>query len=187
MAAPATPPPVAFTPSTVTGGCCCGASLAYLLLRVLLGCLLLLAGVEKFKSTAKPYTYAWTNWHDKKNDAGEVVEYGKWQNVAKPVFEFGGFNNTAVYGERGVNFLTHVFKGYALMLPYAMIGVGLFILIGFLNRLSLFLGGGIWLSLAVGQMTLPDNSTVQMLVTYTLYYAVALALVKFNRFAVTRF
>jgi hypothetical protein len=65
--------------------------------------------------------------------------------------------------------------------------VGLFILIGFLNRLSLFLGGGIWLSLAIGQMTLPDNPTVWMLTTYTLFYVVALALAKYNRFAVTRF
>jgi hypothetical protein len=121
------------------------------------------------------------------NDAGEVVKEGKWLNVAKPVFEFGGFNNTEVYGEKGVNFLTYVFKFYALALPYAMIGVGFCILIGFLNRLSLFLGASIWLSLALGQMTLPDSPTVQMLMNFMLYYVVALALVRYNRFCVTRF
>jgi hypothetical protein len=183
---PAPPAPVASSPS-VTGGCCCGQSLAFLLLRVGLGIMLILAGVEKFKSPLPPYSYSSANWHDKKNDKGEVVEFGKWLNVAKPVFEFGGFNNTEVYGKQGVNALSHLFRYYALGLPYAMIGVGLFILLGFLNRLSLFLGGGIWLSLAMGQMTLPDNATVQMLMTYTLYYVVALALVKYNRFCITRF
>jgi len=149
--------------------------------------MLLLAGVEKFKSPQAPYSYSFANWHDKKNDKGEVVEYGKWLNVAKPVFEFGGFNNTEVFGKQGVNLISHLFRIYALALPYAMIGVGIFILIGFLNRLSLFLGGGIWLSLAMGQMTLPDNPTVWMLMTYTFFYAGALALVKYNRCGITRF
>jgi hypothetical protein len=36
-------------------------------------------------------------------------------------------------------------------------------------------------------MTLPDNPTVSMLVQYTMYYVIALALVKYNRFALTRF
>jgi hypothetical protein len=156
-------------------------------MRVMLGLLLLLTGVEKFKSAAAPYSYSWTNWHDKTNDAGEVVEWGKWRNVAKPVFEFGGFNNTAVFGEGGVNLLSHMFRAYGIVLPYAMIFTGLCILAGFMNRLSLFLGAGIWMSLAIGQMTLPDNPTVWMLTNYTLFYVVALALVKYNRFAVTRF
>jgi hypothetical protein len=80
-----------------------------------------------------------------------------------------------------------VFYLYAQGLPYAMIAIGLAILVGFLNRLSLLAGGAIWLSLAAGQMTLPDNPTVSMLVQYTMYYVIALALVKYNRFALTRF
>jgi hypothetical protein len=178
--APATPPP------SVTGGCCCGQSLAYLLLRVGLGMMLLLIGVEKFKSPLPPYSYSFVNWHDKTNDQGEVVEYGKWLNVAKPVFELGGFNNPEVFGKQGVNVLSHVFRAYAIALPYAMIAVGFFILVGFLNRLSLFLGGAIWLSMAMGQMTLPDNPTVWMLMTYTMFYVVSLALVKYNRYCITR-
>ncbi len=184
---PTPPPPVPTVTSSGPIGFSCGQGLAYLLMRVMLGFLLIMAGADKFKSPAMPYDFKFSYWHDKTNEAGEVVEYGKWRNVAKPVFEFGGFNNTEVYGVRGVNFLTHVFKLYALALPYLMLGVGFFILIGFLNRLSLFLGGGIWLSLAVGQMTLPDNPTVWMLTTYTLFYVVALALAKYNRFAVTRY
>ena len=187
MAPPATPPIPAASTSSASSGCSCGQSLAYLVLRVGLGLMLILIGVEKFKSPESPYSYSWTNWHDKTNDAGEVVAFGKWLNVAKPVFEYGGFNNTAVYGESTVNMFSHVFKGYALALPYAMILVGFFILIGFLNRISLFLGAGIWLSMALGQMTLIDNGTVQMLMNYTMYYVIALALVKYNRFGVTRY
>jgi hypothetical protein len=184
--APAPPAPAAPPPS-VTGRCCCGQSLAYLLLRVGLGVLLLLTGIEKFKSPQSPYHYSFDYWHDKKNPAGEVVDPGRWLTVAKPVFEFGGFNNPQVFGEKGVNFLSHVFKTYALGLPYAMLGVGLFIFLGFLNRLSLFLGGAIWLSLAMGQMTLPDNFMVQMLMTFTMYHVIALALAKYNRYCITRF
>ncbi len=44
------------TPAAVTGSCCSGSGLAYLLARVTLGLMLLLAGVEKFKSPAPPYT-----------------------------------------------------------------------------------------------------------------------------------
>lgn len=179
--ASAVPPPV------VSGGCACGQSLAYLLLRVGLGLMLILSGVEKFKSPQAPYSYHFDFWHDKKNDAGEITEFGKWRNVAKPVFEFGGFNNTKVYGENTVNAFSWMFRIYAQGLPYAMVGVGIFILIGFLNRIALFLGGGIWLSLALGQMTLPDNPTVMMLMNFTLLYVVALALAKYNRFCLTRF
>ena len=188
MASPTAPPvPTASSSSASCGSCCCAQSLAYLLLRVGLGVLLLLYGVEKFKSPAPPYHYSFNYWHDTYNSEGQVEKSGKWVNVAKPVFEFGGFNNPAVYGEKGVNFLTHVFKAYALALPYLMIAVGFFILIGFLNRISLLLGGGIWLSLAMGQMTLPDSATVQLLMNFTLYYVVALALVKYNRWGLTRF
>ena len=68
-----------------------------------------------------------------------------------------------------------------------MVISGAMILFGFLNRIGLFLGGAIWFSLAAGQMLLPDNYTVFLLSQYTLTVAVALALVKYNRFAITRF
>lgn len=188
MASTSVPPVPAASTSSISGGsCCCGPSLAFLLLRVGLGVMLILSGADKFKSPAPPYNYNFSYWHDTYNSEGQVEKAGKWVNVAKPVFEHGGFNNPAVYRESGVNFLTHVFKAYAMVLPYAMLAVGFFILIGFLNHISLFLGGGIWLSLAMGQMTLPDNPTVWMLMNYTFFYAFALALLKHNRWCVTRF
>jgi uncharacterized membrane protein YphA (DoxX/SURF4 family) len=186
MASPNPPAPAA--PATdISCGCCSAQTLAYLLLRVMLGVMLLTTGADKFKSPTEPYHYQWSYWHDKKNEEGKVVEFGKWRSVAKPVFDFGGFNNPDVFGEKGVNFLSHVFKAYAQVLPYAMLAVGTMILFGFLNRIALLLGGGIWMSLAMGMMTLPDNPMVWMLTNYTLFYVVALALVRYNRFAITRF
>ncbi len=197
--------------------CCSEKTLAYLVMRLLLGTMLLLAGVEKFKSGDSPYFYSFKNWHDEVDKkTGEVIKPGRWLNVAKPIFEFGGLNNPEVFqfgtfldgktkekkladgsvvqaardikgGERISNAIGWVFLGYSKYLPYLMLISGAMILFGFLNRVGLFLGGGIWFSLAAGQMLLPDNPTVFMLSQYTLMSAVALALVKYNRFALTRF
>ena len=186
--------------------CCSEKTLAYLVLRVLLGLMLLLAGVEKFKSSDSPYFYAMNNWHGEVDPkSGESIKDGRWLNVAKPVFEFGGLNNPEVFqfgtfldsktkdgavlkgGERISNMVSWVFFYYAKTLPYLMILSGVMILFGFLNRIGLFLGGGLWMSLAAGQMLLPDNPTVFMLSQYTLMVVVALALVRYNRFAITRY
>ena len=175
------------TPKACTS-CDCGPALAFLLARVLLGLMLLLAGVEKFKSPNSPYTYSRANWHDVTNEAGEVITPGRWMSVAKPVFEFGGFNNKAVWGEdeKITKTFSYMFYGYAQVLPYAMIVVGLFILAGLFTRIALFIGGGIWMTMAAGQMTLPDNPTVFMLSVYTMFYVVALALTKHDFFSLGR-
>jgi hypothetical protein len=168
-----------------------GGGLGYLLLRVFLGFLLVFMGLDKFKSPTSPYTYSTDFWHNKTNSAGEVVEAGNWWKVARPVFVYGGFDNPNLLGknipgEKGRNFIGWIFYWFAQVLPYAMLVVGLMILVGFLNHLALFLGGGIWLSLALGQMTLPDNPTVLMLGIYVGLHAIALALAKHNRFSITR-
>ncbi len=219
MATDASPSPTPSESSSChTRPCCSEKTLAYLLLRLLLGTMLLLAGIEKFKSPDGPYNYATENWHDLQDvdEKGKVkldaegyavtpLRWGRWLSVAKPVYEFGGFNNPAVFqfgtfldskkkdgtvlkgGVRISNFFSHVFFYFAKYLPYLMILSGSMILLGFLNRIGLMLGGAIWFSLAAGQMLLPDNPTVLMLSQYTLMVAVALALVKYNRFAITRY
>ena len=186
--------------------CCSEKTLAYLVMRLLIGLMLLLTGVEKFKSSDSPYFYAINNWHGEVDPkTGDSIKDGRWLNVAKPVFEFGGLNNPEIFqfgnfldtknkdgslmkgGEKISNFVSWIFFFYAKVLPYLMIVSGVMILFGFLNRIGLFLGGGIWMSLAAGQMLLPDNPTVFMLSQYTLMVVVALALVKYNRFAITRY
>ncbi|MDB6136567.1 MAG: DoxX family rane protein [Verrucomicrobiales bacterium] len=188
-----------------------GKTVAYLLLRVLVGMLLLLAGVDKFKSPEAPYNYSFSYWHDEKDpQSGEVVKNGRWLSVGKTVYEHGGFNNADLFqfgtfmdkqvlneqtgtaetlkgGVRITNFLSYIFSYYAQALPYLMLVSGGMILLGLFNRLGLFLGGFIWISLVIGQATLPDNQYISLLSNYVLMVALAAATLKYNRFAITRF
>ena len=56
-----TPPPASST--SECRPCCSEKTLAYLILRLLVGVSLLLAGVEKFKSPDAPYNYKFAYSH----------------------------------------------------------------------------------------------------------------------------
>ena len=71
-------------------------------------------------------------------------------------------------------------------LGFIMIATGVMILLGFLNRLALFIGGLVFVSLSVGMILLPDESQVVGLGFYVAMFVAALALVKHNRLAITR-
>lgn len=182
-----------------------GKTVGYLVLRLLIAILLIAPGIDKFKSATAPYSYDRVNWYGEYDKStGEVVTPGRWLSTAKPVFEFGGFNNPEIYpnwawmakttkdgklisgNEIFSNFVSWTFYYYAQSLPYLMIAAGGLILIGLFNRFSLFLGGAIWISLVIGQATLPDNPTVFMLSMNTLMVAIAAALLKHNRISITR-
>lgn len=194
--------------------CCSEKSFAYLLLRITLALLLITAGLEKFKAQGpNGWFFAKNNWHQVKNPDPALKDdpknkNGRWWAIATVVFDNSGLNkvkptytdeqlaalkanneepDTAGFSKKFVYTASWSFYYFTHALPYAMIGAGLLILIGFLNRLALFAGGAVWLSLAVGQMMLPDNSTVFMLVSYVGLYALAISLVRYNRFALTRF
>ena len=184
MASPT--PPVPAASSSVSCGCCSAQTLAYLFLRLMIAMILIFAGLEKFKSSTQPYTYSLRNYHGVIQD-GEVVEPGRWLPIVKVVFENSGLNNEAFFGEKLSRTIGWQFYFYGQVLPYAMLSIGICILLGFLNRISLVLGACIWLSLAAGQAMLPANETVIMLLNYAFFNAAALALVKYNRFAITRF
>jgi hypothetical protein len=184
MASPNPPAPAA--PTSVSCECCSAQTLAYLFLRLMVAMILIFAGLEKFKSSAPPYTYSTRNWHGVV-EGDTIVEAGRWLPIAKVVFDNTGLNNAAYLGEKTSNTVSWMFFYYMQVLPYAMLALGVAILLGFLNRISLVLGACIWLSLAVGQMMLPDNATALMLLNYAFFTVAALALVRYNRFAITRF
>lgn len=148
--------------------------------------ILILAGLEKFKSKAQPYTYSMRNWHGVIED-GNIVEEGRWLTTVKVVFENSGLNNESFFGERLSRTIGWMFYFYGTVLPWAMLALGVAILLGLLNRISLFLAACLWFSLAAGQAMLPDNPTVLLLCNYAFFTIAALALVKHNRFAITRF
>jgi len=178
-------PPVPAASSSVSCGCCSAQTLAYLFLRLMLAMLLLLNGLEKFKSGTPPYTYSTQNWHGVVEN-GQIVEAGRWWPVAKVVFDNSGLNNEAYLGERVSRTIGWSFYLYMQVLPYAMLALGMAILLGFLNRVALVLAACLWLSLAAGQMMLPNQFYATMLLNYAFFTAAALALVKYNRFAITR-
>lgn len=188
-----------------------GKTVAYLILRVLIATQLLLAGIDKFKSPEAPYNYSFSYWHDEKDpQTKEVTKAGRWLTVGKTIYEHGGFNNADLFqfghfldgkalnketgkveeikgGTRITNFLSWIFYYYSQGLPYLMLAAGGLILIGLFNRVGLLIGGFIWVSLAIGQGTLPDNQYISLLSNYALMVALAAATLKHNRFAITRF
>ena len=182
-----TNPPVPAASSTIAPcGSCSAQTLSYLFLRLMISMSLILAGLEKFKSPTPPFTYSLRNWHGVVEN-GEIVESGRWLGIAKTIFENSGLNNEAYFGAEVSRTIGWSFYFYVQVLPYAMLALGVAIFLGFLNRISMVLGSCLWLSLAAGQMMLPDNATALMLLNYAFFTIVALALVRYNRFAITRF
>ena len=180
-------PPVPAASSTVSScGCCSAQTLSYLFLRLMISAILIFAGLEKFKSGTAPYTYSTRNWHGVVEN-GEIVESGRWLPIAKTIFDYSGLNNEAYFGPKLSRAIGWSFYLYMQILPYAMLGLGVCILLGFLNRICMVLASCLWLSLAVGQMMLPDNPTALMLLNYSFFTIVALSLIRYNRFAITRF
>ena len=184
MASPTSPVPAAS--SSVSCGCCSAQTLAYLFMRIMLAMILILAGLDKFKSNAPPYTYSLRNWHGIIEN-GDVVEPGRWLNTAKTVFDQSGLSNESFFGERPSRTIGWFFYFHSQALPYAMLALGMCILLGFLNRICLVLAACLWLSLAAGLAMLPDNPAVILVLNYAFFNAAALALVRYNRFAITRF
>ena len=114
--------------------CDCALTGAYLLLRLWLGLRLLGSGLEKFKVRGE-------------------VDYGM-DAYKSFIANTGGLitENTIMPG----------FAVNAFMWPlgFIMIGSGVMILLGLFNRLALFIGGLVFVSLSVGMILLPDESQV---------------------------
>jgi thiosulfate dehydrogenase [quinone] large subunit len=141
---------------------CCDYALtpAYWLLRIWLGLRLLASGLEKFKVQ------------------GEI----KYSLEAYKSFVDANANLIA-----DQTFLpAPLCKAFMFPLGFAMLVCGFFILVGFLNRLSLFVGGLIFVALSFGMMLLPDPHQTLDLGIYVVFFAAALALVRHNRLALTR-
>ena len=134
---------------------------AYLLLRLWLGLLLLTSGVAKFKVRGEQ-TYNLEAFNSWVTAVGTLI----WENT----------------------FMTEwMVKGYMYALGPAMIITGIMILLGILNRIALFVGGAIFVSLSIGMMLLPDPGQTLDLGLHLALFVGALCLVRFNRIAITKF
>lgn len=140
--------------------CDCAMTGAYLLLRLWLGFRLLGSGLEKFKVRGET-DYGMDPYKSFIANTGSLIS----DNTIMPAFAVNAF---------------------MWPLGFIMIAAGAMILIGFLNRLALFIGGLVFVSLSIGMILLPDESQVVSLGFYVAMFVAALALVKHNRLAITR-
>lgn len=148
--------------------------MAYLMLRVFIGLRLVTSGLDKFKLSNSVI--------DERGGVSRVrwdelyrIEHlqAKAGQIIGAVPKFGGLDSRLA-------------EWYLYALAPLMIAVGLSLLIGFLNRLSLFAAGMIFISLSFGLMTIGEEETVYRLGVYVALVALAFHYVKSNRLALTK-
>lgn len=128
---------------------------AFLILRLFLGLMALLSGLEKFESGG---AYSFEN-------------YGKTMT-------------RIANGITGASFLpAWATKMFAMPLGYAFIVVGVMLLLGIKTRCALILLSLVWVGLGFGLMAVQENEGVAWMGVYVGLTAAALLLVRHNRFA----
>jgi thiosulfate dehydrogenase (quinone) large subunit len=128
---------------------------AFLLLRVFLGLRTLLAGVEKFEANK---SFSMTNYTENMN------------RMATGISNYSFIPLWAA-------------KTFALSLGFLLVALGLSILLGIKSRVTLFLAGLIYVSLGFGLMAVQEGEGVAWIGMQVLMFAVALVLVRNERFA----
>ena len=136
----------------------CEYTAAYFLLRLFLGLRTLMAGLEKFEANR---SYSTENYSANMTRMAEGIS----KNSMIPVWAS---------------------KSFALPLGYILVILGLCILLGIKSRISLFLTGLLYTGLAFGLMAVQESEGVAWIGSQVLMFAVALALVRHNRFALVR-
>jgi len=136
----------------------CEYTAAFLLLRLFLGLRTLLAGIEKFE---KQGIYSFSNYYE---NMGRMAQ-----------------------GITGASFLPlWMTRTFAHSLGYAMIVLGIALLLGLKTRLALVFTGLLYVGLSFGLMAVQEGEGVAWLGMHIALFVGALLLVRFNRFAVLR-
>jgi thiosulfate dehydrogenase (quinone) large subunit len=128
---------------------------AYTLLRLFLGLRTLLAGVEKFEA----------------NKSFSLQNYT--ENMTRMATGISNYSFIPLWAA----------KSFALTLGFALAIVGAAILLGIKSRISLFLGGLIYVALGFGLMAVQEGEGVAWIGAQVLLFVVALVLVRHERFA----
>ena len=128
---------------------------AFLLLRLFLGLRTLMAGLEKFEAN-KSYTTA--NYAENMNRMATGIS----NNSVIPLWAA---------------------KAFALPLGYALVILGVAILLGIKTRAALFITGLLYVGLSFGLMAVQEGEGVAWLAVQVFMFPVALLLVRYNRFA----
>ena len=129
---------------------------AFFLLRLFLGLRTLAAGVEKFEANK---SFSLSNYMENMNRMATAIS---------------NFSIIPLWAA----------KSFALSLGFILTLVGLAILLGIKSRISLFLGGLVYVGLGFGLMAVQEGEGVAWIGMQVLMFAVALVLVRHNRLEV---
>lgn len=129
---------------------------AFLLLRLFLGLRTLLAGIEKFEANK---SFSFSNYTE---------------NMTRMATGISNYSLIPLWAA----------KMFALSLGFLLVGLGAGILFGIKTRASLFLGGLVYVSLGFGLMSVQEGEGVAWIGMQVLMFAVALVLVRHDRFAI---
>jgi thiosulfate dehydrogenase (quinone) large subunit len=128
---------------------------AFLLLRLFLGLRTLMAGLEKFEANK---SFSFSNYSENMNRMATAIS---------------NYSVIPVWAS----------KAFAMSLGFLLIAFGIGILLGIKSRASLFLGGLVYVGLGFGLMAVQEGEGVAWISAQVLMFAVALVLVRHNRFA----
>lgn len=140
---------------------CCTCSLAYanLLLRLWIGLRLFMAGVDKFRlGSGTNATFSMENLHKKSDLIANLMS----TNSFLPAWAC---------------------NLYAKSIGFALLAVGIWVVVGIFTDLGLFAAGLVVLSLGFGLAALPDDVEVVYIGIHILVIAAALATAKSNKFS----
>jgi thiosulfate dehydrogenase [quinone] large subunit len=161
----------------------CGPTYGFLVLRAWLGLRALVTGIEKFadvRTVQEPLLDAAGN----PDSSGAIVE------VQHKFYSLGSYHAIPdslrdKFAQEPLlpAFLTTPF--YAV-LGWALIALGLTVLLGLWTRVSLLLMGLVYVALTVGLILIKQDGGVSWLAIHVALIAFALTLAKHNRFALTR-
>ncbi|MBL9190398.1 MAG: DoxX family membrane protein [Opitutaceae bacterium] len=133
----------------------CDYTAAFLLLRLFLGLRTLIAGLEKFEANK---SFSFSNYTENMN------------RVATAIANYSIIPGWAT-------------QAFAMSLGFLLVIFGAAILLGIKTRAALFFGGLVYVGLGFGLMAVQEGEGVAWIGMQVLMFAVALTLVRNNRFA----
>jgi thiosulfate dehydrogenase [quinone] large subunit len=159
-----------------------GLTLGMLTLRIWLGFRAIQTGIEKYAGTTSddkdvlidgaPNAYGLTE-----TATGKVYALSNYNGVPAPLYE--KFSNEPLIPSWGLNL-------FDTILGPALIILGLTILLGIAQRISLFAMGLVYTSLTFGLILIKQDAGIAWLGVHIIMIVMALALTKHNRFAVLK-
>lgn len=159
-----------------------GLTLGMLTLRIWLGFRAILTGIEKYAGTTSrdkdvlidgaPNAYGLTE-----TATGKVYAFSNYNGV--PATLYDKFSNEPLIPTWGLNL-------YNTILGPALILLGLAVLLGIAQRISLFAMGLVYTSLTFGLILIKQDAGIAWLGIHIIMVVLALALAKYNRFAILK-